>query len=71
MAANSILDDIPAYSVLKFPQAKPALIIKGCERWKSATYSPSWKFQVRFNLFVNLNRYSYYRRSVEGQLTGC
>lgn len=48
MAVNTILDDIPAYSVLNFPQAKPALTIKGFERQKSATYSPSWKFQVSY-----------------------
>ena len=46
MGMNTIVDDIPKYSVLDFLQMKAAFTIKGEESQKSTTRPPSYKFLV-------------------------
>ena len=58
MGTNTILDDLPTYSVLEFLATKFALTIKGEESWKSASLPPSMimKISAKLNLVVNLNQ---------------
>ena len=58
MGTNTILDDLPTYSVLEFLAPKLALTIKGEESWKSASLPPSMimKISGKLNLVVNLNQ---------------
>ena len=58
MRTKAIFDDIQSYSVLDFPSSKPPLNSKRKtnKSRKSATCPPSWKFQGKLNLLMNLNR---------------